>query len=310
MSCVRVTSAGVSLHNSRQTLSGWPADACSWLRAGVLVSAFAGAMSAASPTLAQPRIDPNDLAGTAVLTFSDDFHSLSLWNGQSGTWETTFPWTVGKNGSTLPGNREEEWYIDANFMPTRASRPWSVADGKLFITASRADAATQALIGGYHYISGLLTTLRSFRQTYGYFEMRAKMPSGRGLWPAFWLLPPDGVWPPELDVAEVLAHDPSTIYTTVHTSVDGKDSYQQKATQVEDTSQGWHTYAVDWEADKIIWYFDGKRIYETATPRDMHGPMYMVLDLAVGGHWPGAPDANTKFPASLEVEYVRAYRPK
>lgn len=276
------------------------------LSASLIVVLLAGAASAA----AQQRIDPSDLGGTAVLTFADEFDSLSLWNGRSGTWQTTFPWSAGKNGATLAGNEEKQWYIDAAFGPTRSVRPWSVRDGKLTITAARAAPAIQPLIGGYRYVSGLLTTHESFRQTYGYFEMRAKLPTGQGLWPAFWLLPPDGKWPPEIDVVEMLGRDPRTIYASVHFEAEGRHRQEQKATAVPDTSADWHTYGVQWGPDEITWYFDRAVIFKTRTPPDLHGPMYMLVNLAVGGKWPGDPDASTRFPASMMVDYVRAYRPK
>ena len=80
-----------------------------------------------------------------------------------------------------------------------------------------------------------------------------------------------------------------------------------KSTIVQGMTTGFHTYGVDWQKDKITWYFDGGKVYETATPAGMDKPMYMLANLAVGGEWPGSPDATTKFPATLEIDYVRAY---
>lgn len=275
-----------------------------------LAGMIAVLLAAALPAAARQRIDPTDLAGTAVPTFADEFDALSLSDGRSGTWETTFPWSAGKNGGTLASNGEKQWYVDAAFGPTRSVRPWSVRDGKLVIAARRAEQAVQPLIDGYRYTSGLLTTHGSFRQTYGYFEMRAKFPAGRGLWPAFWLLPPDGQWPPEIDVVEVLGHEPGTIHTSLHSGTADRPIHEKKATAVPDTSADWHVYGVRWEADEITWYFDRRVVFTARTPPDLHGPMYLLINLAVGGKWPGDPDAGTAFPAAMEVDYVRAYRPK
>src|SRR5882672_7706165 len=167
-------------------------------------------------------IDPNNLSGTATLTFDDEFNSLNLWNGTSGTWNTTFAFVSPTgNGGTLSGNGEQEWYINSMYAPTSSVKPWTVNSGILTLTAAPAASSIQPLINNYQYTSGMVTTYNSFSQTYGYFEMRAQLPQGQGLWPAFWLLPEDGSWPPEIDVMEVLGNDTTKLYTTVHTSSTG-----------------------------------------------------------------------------------------
>ena len=255
-------------------------------------------------------IDPNNLAGTAHVTFDDEFNSLSLWNGGSGTWATDWFYdALNGAGTTLSSNGEQEWYVNNNYAATAGVTPWTVSNGMLNLTAAPASAAVQPLINNYKYTSGLLNTYHSFSQTYGYFEMNAKLPAGQGFWPAFWLLPENGGWPPELDIMEVLGNDPSTLYTTVHTGA-ANNSFSQ-ANHVVDLSAGFHTYGVDWEPDYITWYLDGHAVYKTATPADMTGanasPMYMILNLAVGGYWPGNADSTTHFPNSMLVDWVRAY---
>jgi beta-glucanase (GH16 family) len=253
-------------------------------------------------------IDPNNLAATATMTFDDEFNTLSLWNGTSGTWSTTYIFADPYgNGSTLQSNGEQEWYIN-NLDPATASiTPWTVQNGILNLTAAPAPANIQPLINNYQYTSGLLETSHSFSQTYGYFEMKAELPAGQGLWPAFWLLPQSGAWPPELDVMEMLGNNPSTIYTTVH-STTLPNNQSGLGTNVADTSTGYHTYGLDWEPDYLTWYFDGQAIYRVPTPSDLNQPMYMLLNLAVGGYWPGNADATTPFPADMQVDYVRAYQ--
>jgi beta-glucanase (GH16 family) len=252
----------------------------------------------------------------ATLTFDDEFNSLSLWNGSSGTWSTTPAYESDQgNGSSLPGNGEQEWYINANYAPTSSVKPWTVSNGVLTLTAQKADPSIVAdlgyakygTLGGYQYTSGLIETNHSFSQTYGYFEMKAQLPAGQGLWPAFWLMPANGSWPPELDVVEALGKDTSTIYTTVHTDQTGSHTQQAQATSVGDYSSGYHTYAVDWEADKITFYYDDKQIYQVATPADMHSPMYMIANLALGGGWAGSVDGSTPFPAQMNIDYIKAW---
>ena len=187
--------------------------------------------------------------------------------------------------------------------------PFSINDGILNITAAPTSPELVDALGGYQYTSGLITTRESFQQTYGYFEMRADLPQGQGLWPAFWLMPASGNWPPELDVMEMLGNNPSTIYSTVFSN--GPTGIVKSAfgSNVADTSAGFHTYGVDWEPDLITWYFDGQQIAQTATPADLNSPMYLLANLAVGGagSWPGSPDATTPLPAKMQIDYIRAY---
>jgi beta-glucanase (GH16 family) len=252
-------------------------------------------------------IDPNNLAATAHVTFDDEFNTLSLWNGTSGTWDTAFQFTSPTaNGGTLSSNGEQEWYINSNYAATAAVKPWTVSNGVLSITAAPADPSIQSLINGYKYTSGQINTSQSFSQTYGYFEMRAQLPAGQGMWPAFWLMPENGSWPPELDAMEVLGNDPTKLYTTAHYG--SNNSQDQGSAVVADMSQGYHTYGVDWEPDYITWYFDGKEVYKAPTPSDMNTPMYMIANLAVGGYWPGNVNSSTPFPATMKIDYIRAYQ--
>lgn len=252
-------------------------------------------------------IDPNNPTASATLTFDDEFNSLSLWNGTSGTWATTWWYdTVTGNGNTLTTD-EQQWYINSNYGPTSSVKPWTVSNGMLNLTATPTPASIASLVNNYKYISGEVNTYHSFSQTYGLFEMSAKLPAGQGLWPAFWLVPADGTWPPELDIMEQLGQDPTTYYTTVHSNtITG--GYTSQADHVANTSTGFHTYAVDWEPDYITWYFDGQVVDKVATPSDLNKPMYMILNLGVGGNWPGPADSTTPFPATMQVDWVKVYQ--
>ncbi len=243
-------------------------------------------------------------ATTATLTFDDEFNSLSLWNGTSGTWATTFWYdSTSSNGGTLSSNDEQEWYINSNDPATATVVPWTVGNGVLNITAAPASSTISPLIDGYQYTSGMLNSYHSFSQTYGFFEVRAKLPSGQGFWPAFWLLPENGSWPPELDVMENLGSN--LIYTTVHSASAAGTVTSQSSTAV-DTTQ-WNTYGVDWEKNDITWYVNGVAVYQVATPADMNTAMYMVLNLAVGGIWPGDANSTTNFANDMQVDWVRVY---
>jgi beta-glucanase (GH16 family) len=155
------------------------------------------------------------------------------------------------------------------------------------------------------YVSGEVNTVHSFSQTYGYFEMRAELPKGQGFWPAFWLMPTDGSWPPELDAMEVLGSNTTALVTSVHSAATGAHTTTNLFTTIPDASAGFHTYGVDWEPDHITWYFDGQKVFQTATPADLNKPMYMIANLAVGGYWPGNADGTSS--AQMQIDYIRAY---
>ncbi|TPI32054.1 glycosyl hydrolase family protein [Mesorhizobium sp. B3-2-1] len=238
------------------------------------------------------------------LSFSDDFNTLNLHNAQGGTWDTNFSWGA-PNGSTLSDNAELQWYINANYAPTSSVHPFSVDNGVLTITAAQAPADIKPLINNYEYTSGVLTTHDSFSQTYGYFEMRADLPENAGAWPAFWLLPEDGSWPPELDVVETRGQDPNSLIMTAHSNETGTHTKVTSTVNTMDTA-GFHTYGVLWTPEKLVWTYDGVQVAEAATPSDMNKPMYMLVNLAVGG-FAGSPPDHLATPAEMKIDYIRAY---
>ena len=147
----------------------------------------------------------------------------------------------GESSRTLPGNDEAEYYSDNSV----GENPFTVSNGVLSIRASLAPPGSNPY--GLPYDSGLITTNGSFNQLYGYFEVRAELPAGKGLWPAFWLLPESADYASELDVFEVLGDNPNTVYQTVH-DYGGSDTAGQAFT-ASNTSTAFHTYGVDWEPD-------------------------------------------------------------
>jgi beta-glucanase (GH16 family) len=238
------------------------------------------------------------------LTFADEFYVLNLRHGDSGTWDSNFWWGQ-PNGSALTANSEREWYIDTDYGPTKSVNPFSVDHGVLTITAARAPTEIRPYIDNHEYTSGMLTTFESFSQTYGYFEIRADMPDRQGTWPAFWLLPADGSWPPELDVVEMRGQDANSLILSAHSKQTGSHTMVSSTSQVSSTA-GFHTYGVLWTKQALVWYFDNVEVARAATPADMHKPMYMLVDLAVGG-MAGTPTDGLVTPAEMQIDYIRAY---
>ena len=235
----------------------------------------------------------------ANLTFDDEFNTLN-----SGTWQPSYSWSP--NGYVAGDSTS--WLVNPGYGPTSNpdDNPYSVNNGVLSINLmpTPSDVPSSA-VGGAPFLSGLLQTQNSFSQTYGYFDMRAELPSGPGLNSAFWLLPESGAWPPELDAEEVVSGSPTTLVNTAHTGAD--NSANPMWSNIPDSSQGYHDYAVDWEPDTITWYFDGQQVAQQATPADMHQPMYMLVDTIAGtsGSWQGRPNPGET--ASMKVDYIRAY---
>ncbi|MDO1583747.1 DUF4214 domain-containing protein [Rhizobium oryzicola] len=234
------------------------------------------------------------------LTFADEFDTLKL-KMDGGPWRTSY--SDGPTGHTLASNGELEVYVDRTYRGFGVD-PFSVSDGVLNIHAERASAAVQAATG-LQYTSGMISSRGSFSQLYGYFEMKAELPAGKGVWPAFWLLPADGSWPPELDVIEAVG-DRSTIYHTAHSNSTGKHTQTAVASWAGDITAGMHTYGVLWTKDQLVWYLDGSEVFRTATPPDMNKPMFLLANLAIGGYWPGNPDASFTG-ADMKIDYIRAY---
>jgi beta-glucanase (GH16 family) len=219
------------------------------------------------------------------LVFQDEFNGSSL-NQQ--VWETQFPW--GRDRSTVG---ELQWYAPDAF---------SVTNGKLHVTAN------PMLPGASHlYSSGLIASSKSFATTYGRFEIRCKVPRGKGLWPAFWLLPTDTSWPPEIDVFETIGDATNTVHMTTHWSENGEHRKNGAEFVGPDFSKDFHTFAMEWSETTIVWFVDGVERHRVEN-RSPNVPMYLVANLAVGGPWPGYPDATTVFPATFDIDYIRAYK--
>jgi beta-glucanase (GH16 family)/Ca2+-binding RTX toxin-like protein len=242
---------------------------------------------------------PINYAALGPQTFVDNFDSL-----QTGSvWKTNYGYAGdGLNSFTLPRNGEQQIYVAPEFKGTTGGalglNPYSVNNGVLSITAQPAYGDLSSKMWGYQYTSGMLDSHHT--QTHGYFEIRAELPQGQGLWPAFWLLGPNNS---EIDILEGLGSNLQVPYNAIHSNyvpAEGLSNYMPDGS-------GFHTYGALWNPSNIVFYVDGTEVWRTATPGDMNGPMHMIVNLAVGGHWPGSPDGSTPWPAQMKVDYVKAW---
>jgi beta-glucanase (GH16 family) len=233
------------------------------------------------------------VSGGWKLVFSDEFDGSKL---DQTKWNTCYPWVEADGGCTNSGNNEMEWYQPDEVF---------VEDGLL-----RLRAQERSVKEGFPYTSGMVTSHERFAYQYGYIESRQKMPAGKGLWPAFWLLPEEVKWPPEIDILEVLGHAPTTVHTTVHFTTDGKNHLSQGSSYSgPNFAAEYHTFGLLWEPNLLVWYVDGVERFsvEREGVNVPSEPFYILINLAVGGNWPGAPDKKTQFPAFYEIDYVRVW---
>jgi beta-glucanase (GH16 family) len=270
----------------------------------------------------QNIVKPRLLALLALAACTNPSASPSaVWNdefdGPAGTSFDRAKWVADTGGQGF-GNRERQFYT------TRAENVALDGDGHLVITA-RAEppsSAYQCWYGGCRYTSTRLKTKGLFEQAYGRFEARIRIPRGQGIWPAFWMLGGDidqiG-WPKsgEIDIMENIGREPAIAHGTLHGpgysgggGIGSADTLPSGA-----YADNFHVFAVAWRPGEIRWFVDGRQ-YHRMTPADLppgtkwvfDHPFCLLLNVAVGGAWPGDPDASTVFPQQLVVDYVRVYR--
>jgi beta-glucanase (GH16 family) len=198
------------------------------------------------------------------------------------------------------------------------SRPENVSldgNGNLAITAR------EEFFNERDYTSGRINTKGRFAQERGRFEARIRLPVGQGIWPAFWLLGDnfDEVgWPTcgEIDIMEYLGNEPTVLYGSLHgPGYSGGAALSRRLDLGERLDADFKVFAIEWDLDRITWTVDGLR-YQTISPRDLppggrwvfDHPFFIILNVAVGGRWPGPPDETTSFPQTMLVDYVRVYR--
>lgn len=192
--------------------------------------------------------------------------------------------------------------------------------GNQFLVVQAHEETTEHDSETFAYTSGRINTRGKFNVTYGKIEMRAKLPFGQGIWPAFCMLGEDirtiG-WPAcgEIDIMEYIGKTPTNVYGTLHgPGYSGGKGIGTKLDTPDTLSAEFHTYGVEWEPDCIRWYFDGA-LFQTRSPADLGGdkwvfdhPFFILINLAIGGDWPGNPDATTRFPQTYTVDYVKVYQ--
>ncbi len=260
-----------------------------------------------SSTQAQPRM----LGHTLHLAFADEFDTLSLRRNGAGTWSTSFGYG-GIDEYTLPANSELQLYVDENFTGSgdepMGFQPFEVRDGMVDIIGNRVTEEQSRRMWSFGYTSGLLTTRESFSQQYGYFEMRARLPAEHGMWPAFWLLPVTKGWPPEIDIMEALGREPDAYYAGIHAEqADGQRIDDVSRVTIPGPIGEFHVYGVLWDRRHLTFYLDGRVVRRLRTPDDMHQPMYILVNMAIGGNWAESPQPHTRLPARMTVDYVHAY---
>jgi len=252
-------------------------------------------------------VSRNDQAEAAIggITWQDEF------NAGAGTPLDQSKWKFDTGGSGW-GNNELEYYTSST------SNVVHDGQGHLAITARRENPANyQCHYGFCQYTSGRILTADKFTQRYGRFEASIKIPKGQGIWPAFWMLGNDigtNPWPAsgEIDIMENVGKEPNTVHGTVHgPGYSGAEGIGGGRTIGAPLGDAFHTYAVEWSPNLIVWFLDGSE-YFRITPASLGGdrwvfdhPFFMIMNVAVGGYWPGNPDASTVFPQTMLVDYVR-----
>jgi beta-glucanase (GH16 family) len=252
------------------------------------------------------------LLAPARLLFEDTFDGSKL---DKSKWFWCYPTgspTNCTNGQHGIPYREREQYRASQLI---------VRGGMLRLVAVRRSVKRH-----FPWTSGMVTTGGPFESgppqptfafKYGYAEIRAKLPQGRGFWPAFWLLPASGAWPPEIDIMEWQGARPRINFMTVHFSTPhNQDDSIGGTYNGPKLWQDFHVYAIDWRRDTLTWYVDGAaRFTVTAKQIEARGgtfprtPMYVLLNLALGG-WVSPPNKHTPSPAAMIVDYVRVWNRK
>ncbi len=243
-------------------------------------------------------------------TVTDD-DSLSLpgwtlvWNDEfSGPSIDLSKWghEVNDNGG---GNNESQYYT---------ARPENsfIRDGALVIRAIKEQYLTR------EYTSARMRTANRGDWTYGRFEIRAKLPYGQGIWPAIWMLPTDweyGGWPAsgEIDIMECLGHETWKVYGTIHYGSSPQAHQQTGGSMILPQTSGtfagdFHVFAVEWDSLGFRWFVDSTQYFATSHGAPFDKRFHLLLNVAVGGNWPGYPNEFTTFPQEMVVDYVRVYR--
>ncbi len=259
-----------------------------------------------NPTLTVATNDEVSPGDTLTLVWNDEFDGGALdpevWFFETGDGS--------EYGIPGWGNNEQQFYL-----PDSAQ----LENGLLTITAREEQVET------FRFTSARINTRDRFAFQYGRIEARMRLPGGQGLWPAFWLLPQDspyGTWAAsgEIDIMEAInlgGSGGNTVYGTIHFGGESPANLSsgQSTLVATDATADFHTYAIEWDAAEIRWYVDDVLYHMEnnwsstagAFPAPFDQPFHILFNVAVGGNWPGSPDASTVFPVTMEVDWVRVY---
>lgn len=284
--------------------------------AAVGLAVVLGLVAVTGPAAPRPAGDPGG-AGAAMpdppgpLVWADEFDGPVDAPPDPARWRR-------ETGGSGWGNDELQEYTDS---PANAALDGA---GHLVITARQESTGATCWYGPCAWTSARLVTADRFSQERGRFEARLRVPRGQGLWPAFWMLGDriftDEPWPlsGEIDVMENVGYEPGTVWGSLHgPGYQGADAVNASYTLPDGAAfaDAFHTFTVDWDADAITWYVDGVA-YARRTPADVpdgawvfDDPFFLLLNVAVGGGWPGAPDGTTRFPQEMVVDHVRVWAP-
>ncbi|MFD4585734.1 ricin-type beta-trefoil lectin domain protein [Streptomyces sp. NPDC058434] len=268
------------------------------------VAALTVAVGWAPSSTAAPA--PADGPSVHAVNFEDTF------DGPAGSAVNGSKWQV-ETGDNV-NNHERQYYTAGNANAALNGQ------GQLVITARKENPGNYPCwYGRCEYTSARLNTAGRFTATYGHVEARLKVPRGQGMWPAFWMLGNDigdVGWPAsgEIDIMENVGFEPGTVHGTIHGPGyfgSGGIGAAYSLPNGQAFADAFHTFAVDWTPDSLTWSVDGN-VYQRRTPADLGGrqwvfdkPFFLILNLAVGGYWPGDPDGSTVFPQQLVVDHVR-----
>jgi beta-glucanase (GH16 family)/outer membrane protein assembly factor BamB len=281
------------------------------------------------------------------LTFSDEFSGTVLDRNK---WATKYAYDSGhgdrSNNDEKQWYVDDAHTLTGGFLNITAKKECRTVGSDIYFPYKNTNGTVNCsanISSTYPYTSGIISSHNRFSQLYGYFEARIKNPAGQGLWPAFWLLPdpaippaippeptpwpdPNVLWPPEIDIMENRGDEVTNIrlnniYGGLYPQPGNQSNNWSSGYDLGDTSgesvnftTDFHTFGLKWEPGLLVWYIDGieKRRVTTNVPPGsaLPGKMYLLLNLAVGGSFPGNPDASTVFPSSLQVDYVRVYEKK
>lgn len=245
---------------------------------------------------------------TTILEDNEGYYTPLEYPSMTRVWSDEF------DGNSIDLNNwthevGDEWFN--NELQAYSADPIysSVSDGKLSITAREDNG---------NYTSARMITQDKYEFQYGRIDIRAKLPKGQGIWPALWLLGAninDVSWPKcgEIDIMELVGHEPNQTHGTAHYDNNGHQ-YRGSGKTLDsgEFADKFHVFSVIWTKESLSWYLDGES-FLTFKAEDLDGfpfntPFFFIMNVAVGGDWPGNPDATTVFPQTMEVDYVRVFQ--